>query len=161
MINIVKQASRKIKRRQDMWVVSSFLQAAVFLGKTPNSVLLYMLTCVRRRRSSSVTKWAARRSQERFELESPNFTQRPCRSTLQPGEYDVIGYFRSTFMEVKKLSKMPPPTDFGRILVAQRFAYPTNWWASCFMTSIGCRRSLSFITNWGARISQERLDLKW
>ena len=28
-----------------------------------------------------------------------------------------------------------PPTAMGRILVAWRFAFPTNWWASCAVVS--------------------------
>ena len=37
-------------------------------------------------------------------------------------------------MEVRENgpSKMPPPTAMDRIVVAQRFACPTNWWASCY-----------------------------
>ena len=34
-----------------------------------------------------------------------------------------------------KRPEMPPPTALGRLLVARRFACPTNWWASCW-TSI-------------------------
>ena len=38
-------------------------------------VLPYVMKCVRLRRSSSITKWAARISREWFDLESPNFTR--------------------------------------------------------------------------------------
>ena len=46
--------------------------------------------------------------------------------------YDVINYFRSAFLELGKNSrKCPPPTDLCRILVARRFACPTNWRGAC------------------------------
>ena len=46
--------------------------------------------------------------------------------------YDVISYVRLAFIEVRS-SKKQPPTALGRILVVRRFAYPTNWWASCLL----------------------------
>ena len=41
-------------------------------------------------------------------------------------------------MEVRENgpSKMPPATAFDRILVARRFACPTNWWASGFLLNL-------------------------
>ena len=36
------------------------------------------------------------------------------------------------FFFLRKRPKMPPPTAFGRIFMARRFAYPINWWDSCF-----------------------------
>ena len=43
--------------------------------------------------------------------------------------YNVVSYFRSAFLKIrrKKRLKMPPPTAVGRILVARRFACPSNW----------------------------------
>ena len=34
--------------------------------------------------------------------------------------------------KLEKRPDMPPPTTLCRILVAQRFACPTNWWPSCY-----------------------------
>ena len=50
-------------------------------AKTSHGVLPYvwLLTFVRRCHSSSVTKWAARISRERFVRKSPNFTRHRCR----------------------------------------------------------------------------------
>ena len=50
--------------------------------------------------------------------------------------YEITSYFRSAFIKLEKQPKMPPPTALGRIVVARRFACPTNWWASCSMTFV-------------------------
>ena len=42
--------------------------------------------------------------------------------------YDIISYFRSAFIEVRKT---PPMAAFDRILVVRRSACLTNGWASC------------------------------
>ena len=53
--------------------------------------------------------------------------------SLEPRRYDDISY-PVGIMEVREngQSKMPPPTALDRILVARRFACPTNWWTSCW-----------------------------
>ena len=104
-------------------------------------VLPYGMKCVRLRRSSSITKWAARISREWFDLESPNFAKAsaPAYSvaTLDKTWQTISGRELSQ----KILSKILPLTASSRILVAWRFAYPTNWWASCyFQHSISATR---------------------
>ena len=52
-------------------------------------------------------------------------------------EYDVISCFMPAFIAVrKKRLKMLSPTPLSRILVAWRFACPTNWWASCLLSTL-------------------------
>ena len=69
-----------------------------------------------------------------FHIESPHFPHIHADLLYSHIGYNVITYFRSVYIEVrKKRPKMPTPTTFGRIFVVRRFACPTNWWASCFL----------------------------
>ena len=45
--------------------------------------------------------------------------------------YDVAANSDQHLPKFEKRPKMLHPTVFGRILLAWRFACPTNWWASC------------------------------
>ena len=53
------------------------------------------------------------------------------------------------FSKFEERPKMPPPTALGRILVAQRFACLTGWWASCLLCHDDCAsfRCLCILTN--------------
>ena len=44
----------------------------------------------------------------------------------------------------EKRPKMLPSTAFGKILVARRFAWPANWWTSCF-GSVKCSLMTTFM----------------
>ena len=70
--------------------------ATYFLGKTPNAFLAKIMASIARRRrrsSSSITKWAAHISQERFDIEPQFDTSEPSYSTATL--YDFTSYFQS------------------------------------------------------------------
>ena len=85
----------------------------------------YVMTGVRRRRRRGT--WYVRQSYISRTIWSRIKT---FYTNLHTGQfynhtgYDVTDYFRLAVIEVQKRSKMPPPTAFGRILVARRFACP-------------------------------------
>ena len=72
-------------------------------------------------------------SRERFKPGSRNFTHLFWIISLtnlpDMTSPATSGWYLS---RLKKLPKIMPPTALGRILVAQRFAWPNNWWDSCF-----------------------------
>ena len=58
---------------------------------------------------------------ERFDLESPNLTRTFTPSCTTPNMTSLAAPIES--YRGKKLSKMPPPTAFDRLLMARRFVW--------------------------------------
>ena len=104
------------------------------LAKTP--LWRFALFDGLRRRSSpasSFTKWMARISREQFDLESPNSMDIHADLFYGRTGYDIISYFRSAFIEVrKKMTENTAFDGFGSIFCGAEFFFcHTGWWASC------------------------------
>ena len=85
-------------------MMSMSTAAGKFLGKKPRPVVFlpYVMTCVGCRSSSSITKWAVRVSQKRFDLESPKFYTNIHTDLVYgcTGQH-VTSYFRSEVIAKK------------------------------------------------------------
>ena len=95
-----------------------------------------MTTCVSRRRlrRSSITKWGSLISQERFDLESPDFTgpSVPTYSTATPIMESSAASGRHISKFVKTAENVAAYDGFGSYFSGAAFCLPHQWWASCF-----------------------------
>ena len=97
--------------------------------------LRYGINTVDRRRRSSIIKWAARISRERFDLDAPDFTR-----TSNITGYDVTSCFPLAVIEVPKSPKMLSPMALSRILAARRFARTNQLMGFLFLFSLQTNR---------------------